>query len=73
VSGQDKLPGDWYCFKQGQFFHSCRTREAAVEFCRAQIKAWRQSGAPRWPEYAVAYNRAGVALEIVTEETAVQS
>ena len=61
----DSLPGDWYVYRQGEFCHSCRTKAAAVQWAQDQIKAWKQQGAPRWPEYGVAYNRTGGEMEIV--------
>ena len=52
----DGLPGDWYVYQSGNFCHSCRTREAAIEWAKEQIQNWRYHGS-YVPEYKVAYNQ----------------
>jgi len=52
---------DWYCYiaNTGEVLHMAPTEEAAIEWCRQQMRLWLACGAARVPEYRVQYNRAG--------------
>lgn len=71
---RERFTVNWYVYNQaGKHVGSFKSKADGEEWARAQMRQWRQSGAPRVPQYSIHYNgSAGTPAEPIAETQEVQ-